>query len=187
VIFRQTELAGAFTVDLEPHRDERGFFARAFCREEFTRHGLRTEVAQANVAVSTRKGTLRGMHFQYPPHADAKLVRATRGAVLDIVVDLRPESPTFLRHAAVRLSADDRRSLYVPERFAHGYQTLEDDTEVSYQTSAAYAPDSEGGLSPFDPRLALPWPLPVSALSARDAGWRHLDEAEPEVRRRMTL
>ena len=187
MIFRETGLAGAFIVDLEPRADDRGFFARTFCQREFAARGLQAGVAQANVARSTRKGTLRGMHFQYPPDAEAKLVRATRGAALDIIVDLRPESPTFLRHTAVRLSADDHRALYVPERFAHGYQTLEDDTEVYYQASAFYAPESEGGLSPFDPRLALPWPLPVSALSARDTAWRHLEEAEPEVRRRMAL
>src|SRR5262245_30995067 len=134
-------LAGAYTVDIEPHRDDRGFFARTFCQHEFAKRGLRTTVAQANVAHSARKGTLRGMHFQYPPDPEAKLVRATRGAVLDIIVDLRPESPTFLSHVAVRLSAEDHRSLYVPERFAHGYQTLEDDTEVHYQASAFYAPE----------------------------------------------
>jgi dTDP-4-dehydrorhamnose 3,5-epimerase len=187
VIFEETRLGGAFLVDLEPRPDDRGFFARTFCQREFAARGLQAVVAQANVGYSRRKGTVRGMHFQFPPQGEAKLVRVTRGAVLDVIVDMRPESPTYLGHVAVTLSADDRRALYVPDRFAHGYQTLEDDTETCYQTSTFYAPEAEGGLAPLDPRLALPWPLPVSAISAKDAGWTLLDRAEAEVRRRMAL
>lgn len=187
MIFKETRLNGAFIVDVERREDDRGFFGRAFCQREFAEHGLRPVVAQANVGYSTRKGTLRGMHFQFPPHGEAKLVRVTRGAVLDIIVDMRPERPTYLEHFAVKLTADDHRALYVPDRFAHGYQTLEDGTETWYQTTEFYTPGTEGGLSPLDPRLALPWPLPVSAISSNDAGWKALAETEPEMRRRMSL
>ena len=187
MIFPETKLKGAFILDLERRDDERGFFARAFCQKEFADHGLKPVIAQANIAFNKRKGTLRGMHFQYPPHAESKLVRATRGAIVDIIVDLRPESPTYLQHVEVELSADNHRALYVPERFAHGYQALEDATETSYQVGEFYAPGTEGGLSPFDPRLGLKWPLPVSVISPKDAAWKHLDEVEGEVKRRMTV
>jgi dTDP-4-dehydrorhamnose 3,5-epimerase len=185
VIFTELKLKGAFILELERREDERGFFARAFCHNEFKQHGLKPVIAQANIAFNKRKGTLRGMHFQYPPHAETKLVRATRGAILDIIVDLRPESPTYLQHVAIELSADNHRALYVPERFAHGYQALEDATETSYHVGEFYAPCAEGGLSPFDPRLGLKWPLPVSVISPKDAAWKRLDEIEAEVKRRM--
>jgi len=187
VIFTELKLKGAFVVELERREDERGFFARAFCQTEFRQRGLKPVIAQANIAFNKRKGTLRGMHFQYPPHAETKLVRATRGAILDIIVDLRPESATYLQHVSLELSAENGRALYVPERFAHGYQALDDGTETSYQVGEFYAPGSEGGLSPFDPRLGLQWPLPVSAISPKDAAWSPLDEIESEVRRRMAL
>jgi dTDP-4-dehydrorhamnose 3,5-epimerase len=187
MIFTETKLTGAFILDLEPREDDRGFFARAFCQNEFRDHGLKPAIAQANIAFNKYGGTLRGMHFQFPPHAETKLVRATRGAILDIIVDLRPESPTYLEHVAVELTADNHRALYVPERFAHGYQALADETETSYQVGEFYAPGSEGGLSPFDPRLGLDWPLPVTVISPKDAAWKHLDEVEPEVNRRMSL
>jgi dTDP-4-dehydrorhamnose 3,5-epimerase len=186
VIFTETNLRGAFVIDLELREDNRGFFARAFCQHEFADHGLKPVIAQANIAFNKRKGTLRGMHFQFVPRPETKLVRATRGAILDIIVDLRPESPTYLQHVAVELSADNHRALYVPERFAHGYQALEDGTETSYQVGEFYAPGTEGGLSPFDPRLGLSWPLPVSEVSPKDAAWKHLGEVEAEVKRRMT-
>src|SRR4051812_10243802 len=187
MIFTETRLGGAFVLDIERREDSRGFFARAFCQREFADHGLKPVIAQANVAYNKTKGTVRGMHFQYPPHAETKLVRATRGAILDIIVDLRPESPTFLKSIAVELSADNHRALYVPERFAHGYQALEEGTETSYQVGEFYAPETEGGLSPFDPRLGLTWPLPVSVISPKDAAWKHLEEVEAEVKRRMTV
>ncbi|HEY5908644.1 MAG TPA: dTDP-4-dehydrorhamnose 3,5-epimerase [Vicinamibacteria bacterium] len=186
MIFTETALKGAFVIDLERREDNRGFFARTFCQKEFADHGLKPVIAQANVAFNRRKGTLRGMHFQYPPAPETKLVRATRGAILDIIVDLRPESPTYLQHVAVELSEENRRSLYVPERFAHGYQALEDGTETSYQVGEFYAPGTEGGLAPQDPRLGLQWPLPVTEISDKDARWPPLDEVEAEVRRRMT-
>jgi dTDP-4-dehydrorhamnose 3,5-epimerase len=187
VIFNETKLSGAFVIEIDARRDSRGFFARAFCQNEFADHGLKPVIAQANIAFNNRKGTLRGMHFQFPPAAETKLVRATRGAILDIIVDLRPESPTYLEHIAVELTADNHRALYVPERFAHGYQVLEDATETSYQVGEFYAPETEGGLLYSDPRLGLAWPLPVTEISPKDAAWKPLDEVEAEVRRRMTL
>ncbi len=183
--FQETRLAGAFVVELELRADSRGYFARAFCRRELEEHGLTPEVAQANLARTSRKGTVRGLHFQFPPHAEAKLVRATRGAVLDVAVDLRPESPTFLQHVAVELTANDQRALYVPERFAHGYQTLEDGTDILYLASVPYAPGFDGGLSPLDPRLGIAWPLPVVELSEKDAGAARLDQALDQLRLRM--
>jgi dTDP-4-dehydrorhamnose 3,5-epimerase len=184
--FTETKLDGAFVIDLERREDERGFFARAFCQHEFADHGLKPVIAQANVAFNRERGTLRGMHFQFPPAAETKLVRCTRGAILDIIVDLRPESTTYLEHVAVELSAENGRSLYVPERFAHGYQVLEDSTETSYQVGEFYAPEYEGGLHYLDPRLGLEWPLPVTAISPKDAEWAPLDEVEDELKRRMT-
>ena len=144
-------------------------------------------IAQANVAYNRVAGTLRGMHFQFPPAAETKVVRCTRGAILDIIVDLRPESPTYLQHVAVRLDEDNARSLYVPERFAHGYQTLVGGVETTYFVGEYYAPGAEGGLAYNDPRLALSWPLPVSAMSEKDAVWETLDVVEPELRRRMEV
>jgi dTDP-4-dehydrorhamnose 3,5-epimerase len=187
VIFTETKLKGAFVIDIERREDDRGFFARAFCQNEFAEHGLKPIIAQANVAFNRQKGTLRGMHFQFPPYPETKLVRATRGAILDIIVDLRPESPTWLQYVEVELTADNHRALYVPERFAHGYQALEDGTETSYQVGEFYAPGTEGGLSPFDPRLGLKWPLPVTAISPKDAAWKALDDIEAEVKQRMAL
>ncbi len=187
MIFEATKLAGAFIIDIEAHQDSRGFFARSFCQHEFTEHGLKPLIAQANIAFNNRKGTLRGMHFQFPPAAETKLVRATRGAILDIIVDLRPESPTYLEHTAVELTADNHRALYVPERFAHGYQVLEDRTETSYQVGEFYAPGAEGGLLYSDPELGLEWPLPVTEISPKDAAWRPLREVEPLLRAKMTV
>ena len=186
MIFTETRLKGAFVVDLERREDARGFFARAFCQREFAGHGLNPTVAQVNLSHNLRKGTVRGMHFQYPPHAEVKVVRACRGAILDVIVDLRPESPTFLQHVGVELSGESGRALYVPERFGHGYQSLHDGAEVLYLVSEFYTPASDGGLSPFDPRLGITWPLEVTEISAKDAGWKRLDEALDEVRRRMT-
>lgn len=186
MIFTETQLQGAFIVDLERREDDRGFFARVFCQHEFLAHGIEPLIAQANIAYNRRRGTLRGMHFQYPPAAETKLVRCTRGAILDMIVDLRPESPTYLAHVAVELSADDGRSLYVPQRFAHGYQVLDDGTETSYMVGEFYAPDLEGGLRYDDPRLGIAWPLPVREISEKDRVWPLLAEVEPDVRRRMT-
>src|SRR5436190_1930991 len=133
MLFTETKLKGAFIIDLERREDSRGFFARAFCQREFAAHGLEPTIAQANIAFTKKRGAIRGMHFQFPPAAETKLVRASRGAILDIIVDLRPESPTYLEHISVELTADNSRALYVPERFAHGYQTLAEATETTYQ------------------------------------------------------
>ena len=187
MIFTETKLKGAYILDLERREDSRGFFARAFCQDEFKKHGLKPIIAQANLAFNLKKGTVRGMHFQYPPKPETKLVRCTRGAILDIIVDLRPESPTYLQHVAVELSQDNFRALYVPERFAHGYQALRDETETSYQVGEFYAPETEGGLLFDDSKLALQWPLPVTVVSDKDRKFGRLAEIEPEVKRRMAL
>jgi dTDP-4-dehydrorhamnose 3,5-epimerase len=185
--FTETDLPGAFVIDLERREDERGFFARAFCQHEFEDHGLKPVIAQANLAYNHRTGTLRGMHFQIPPAAETKLVRATRGAILDIIVDLRPESATYLRHISVELTQDNHRSLYVPERFAHGYQVLADETETSYQVGEFYSPPHERALRYDDPRLGLEWPLPVTVVSEKDQVAPLLEEWEERLRLEMTL
>ena len=185
VIFTETKLGGAFVIDLERREDNRGFFARTFCQREFEEHGLKPVIAQANVAFTRRTGSVRGMHFQFPPTAETKLVRCTRGGILDVIVDLRPESPTYLEHVAVELTADNGRAIYVPERFAHGYQVLEDSTETSYQVGEFYTPGAEGGLRYDDPELGLTWPLPVTEMSDKDSAWAPLSEVEDELKRRM--
>jgi dTDP-4-dehydrorhamnose 3,5-epimerase len=187
MIFNELNLQGAFILDLERREDERGFFARAFCQNELTQHGLKPLIAQANVAYNHRKGTLRGMHFQVPPAAETKVVRCTRGAILDIIVDLRPESPTWLQHATVELSEDNHRALYVPERFAHGYQVLRDKTETSYQVGEFYSPQHERALNYDDPALGLAWPLPVTAISDKDKNAPPLATWEEQLRTEMTL
>ena len=186
MIFTETKLRDAFIIDVERREDSRGFFARVFCQHEFEAHGLKPLIAQANIAYTRKKGTIRGMHFQFPPSAESKLVRCTRGAILDIIVDLRPDSATHLEHIAVELSGLNSRALYVPERFAHGYQVLEDDTETSYQVGEFYTPGAEGGLLYNDPKLGLRWPLPISVISDKDRLWKPLSEQEDEVRRRMS-
>jgi len=186
MIFTETSLKGAFIIDIERREDSRGFFARGFCQHEFEDHGLKPIIAQANLAFNHCKGTLRGMHFQFPPSAETKLVRCTRGAILDIIVDLRPESSTYLQHVAVELNEDNSRALYVPERFAHGYQVLRDKTETSYQVGEFYTPGAEGGLLYSDPRLGLQWPLPVTVMSEKDQQWKTLDQQEAEIRQRMS-
>jgi len=187
MIFTETKLKGAYIIDLERREDSRGFFARVFCQKEFEAHALKPIIAQANVAFNIMKGTIRGMHFQFPPSPETKIVRVTRGAIVDIIVDLRPESPTYLQHIAVELNEDNGRALYVPERFAHGYQALRDKTETSYQVGEFYMPGVEGGLLHDDPKLGLKWPLPVSAISDKDRAWKLLEEIEPELKRRMSL
>lgn len=187
MIFTETALPGAYVIDLERHEDSRGYFARTFCQQEFAEHGLEPVIAQANVAFNTAAGTLRGMHFQFPPKPETKIVRCPRGAILDIIVDLRPESRTYLQSISVELNEENGRALYVPERFAHGYQTLVDATETSYQVGEFYAPETEGGLAYDDPQLGLTWPLPVAVISEKDAQWNPLRVVEPELRRRMTI
>jgi dTDP-4-dehydrorhamnose 3,5-epimerase len=175
VIFTETHLAGAFVIELERREDDRGFFARTFCQHEFAEHGLEPVIVQANVAFNKRRGTLRGMHFQYPPAAETKYVTCPRGGVLDVIVDLRPDSPTWLQHLSVELTAANRRGLLVPPLFAHGYQTLTDDAEVTYLVSEYFTPESERGVRYDDPAIGIRWPLPVAAISEKDAAWPLVD------------
>jgi dTDP-4-dehydrorhamnose 3,5-epimerase len=180
MIFAQTPLSGAYLIDIKRIEDERGFFARGFCQNEFTEHGLNPAVAQVNVAFNHRRGTVRGMHFQRAPWAEAKLVRCTRGAIFDVIVDLRPGSATRGRWFGVELTQDNRRMLYVPEDFAHGYQTLADDTEIYYQTSRVYAPQFAAGVRFDDPALAIAWPLPASVVSEQDRNWPEYAPSNPD-------
>lgn len=173
--FVETRLAGAFVVSVEPHQDERGAFARTYCAREFEAAGLSPTIAQASVSVNHSRGTLRGMHYQAAPAGEIKLVRCTAGAIFDVIVDLRPDSPTYLQHVAVELSADNRTALYIPELFAHGFITLRDDTEVFYQISEFYAPGHGRGLRYDDPALAIEWPEPVRVISDQDRAWPWLD------------
>jgi dTDP-4-dehydrorhamnose 3,5-epimerase len=187
MIFTETALKGAFIIDIEPREDSRGFFSRVFCQKEFEAHGLKPVIAQANIAFNKVKGTLRGMHFQFPPVAETKFVRCTRGGILDIIVDLRPESPTYLQHISVELTEDNYRALYVPERFAHGYQALRDKTETSYQVGEFYGPGCEGGLMYNDTALKLTWPLPISVISEKDNLWAPFAAQQAELKGRMSL
>jgi len=168
MIFKATPLAGVFVIEPERLGDDRGFFARTWCRKEFEAHGLNPDVVQCNVSWNARRGSVRGLHYQAVPHAEAKLVRCTRGAIWDVAVDLRPGSPTFKRWTAVELTAENHHALYVPEGCAHGFQTLADDSEVFYQMSAAHAPDAERGVRWNDPALAIRWPIETVTLSDRD-------------------
>jgi dTDP-4-dehydrorhamnose 3,5-epimerase len=168
MIFRETPLPGAWVLEPERIADERGFFARTWCRRDFEARGLDPSIAQCSVSFNHRRGTLRGLHFQVEPHAEVKLVRVTRGAVWDVIVDLRPGSPTFRQRFAVVLSAEAGHQLYIPKGMAHGFQTLEDATEVAYQISAFYAPEAARGYRWNDPAFAIPWPEPVTVISERD-------------------
>jgi dTDP-4-dehydrorhamnose 3,5-epimerase len=170
--FTPSPIAGVEVIDLEPRHDERGFFARAFCTEEVGRHGLATTVSQANLVRSGRRGTVRGMHYQLPPHAEAKYVRCVRGAVFDVAVDLRRSSSTFGYWFGVHLDADNGRMLHIPPGVAHGYQTLEEDSETLYLTSVPYAPDAERGVRWNDPVFGIEWPIAVPILTSdKDAQW----------------
>ena len=171
MIFRETALQGARIVELEPHKDERGRFARIWCREEFARAGIAVEIAQGNSSVNPTKGTVRGLHWQEAPHGEAKLVRCVRGAIYDVIVDIDPASPTYRRWIGVELSATSGRMLYVPPTCAHGFQTLEADTEVNYLVSAPYVPKVGRGLRYDDPALAITWPLPPRLVSEQDRSW----------------
>lgn len=181
-----TILSGSFVIDIEPHEDHRGFFARTFCSKEFDALGLSPKVAQTSIAFNRRKGTLRGLHFQFPPASETKLVRCTAGSILDVIVDLRPESPTFLTSVSVVLSSVNRRAMYIPKRFAHGYQVLEDDSEVVYQMDEFFHPELAQGLAYNDPLLGVDWPLPITAISEKDRNWPSLSVQLTDIRRRMT-
>jgi dTDP-4-dehydrorhamnose 3,5-epimerase len=171
LIFTETKLAGAFVIEVERHTDERGFFGRTFCQQEFEAHGLNAQVAQCNVSFNKRKGTLRGMHYQAAPFAEAKLVRCTAGSIYDVIIDLRPASATFKRHFAVELSAENHRMLYIPEDFAHGFQTLEDDTEVFYQMAQRYSAEHARGVRWNDPAFGIEWPKGERIIIERDQNY----------------
>jgi len=168
MIFIETKLRGAYIIDLQKLEDKRGFFARSFCQREFKAHGLNPDLVQCNVSYNTRKGTMRGMHYQAKPFEEAKLVRCTMGSIYDVIVDLRPDSSTFRGSVGLELSAHNRLALYVPEGFAHGFLTLEDGTEVFYQMSEFYAPDAARGFRFDDPTFAIDWPSEVHVISDRD-------------------
>ncbi len=177
MIFRETKLKGAYLIELEPHHDERGFFARSFCQEEFASRGLNPHVAQSSVSFNPRRGTLRGMHYQASPHEETKLIRCTRGAIFDVIIDLRRDSHTFKQYFAVELTAANRTMLYVPMGCAHGFQTLADDTEVFYQISTPYHQPSGRGVRWDDPAFAIKWPEVESRIiSARDRNYKLFGE-----------
>jgi dTDP-4-dehydrorhamnose 3,5-epimerase len=171
VKYTPTDVAGVTVVDIEPHRDNRGFFSRSFCADEFADYELISTVAQTNISYNYARGTLRGLHVQLPPYAEAKLVRCTRGALVDVAVDVRSDSRTYGKHVMVELSADNRRALFLPPYVAHGFQTLADNTEVIYQHSGRYAPAGEQGFRWDDPTFGIEWPLPVTVISDRDANY----------------
>ena len=171
MIFIETTLKDAWIVEPELRGDDRGFFARTMCAADFEARGLAFRFVQQNTSFSAHRGTLRGMHFQRGADAEAKFVRCIKGAIYDVIVDMRADSPTYGRHQGFELSEENRRHLYVPPGFAHSFQTLTDDVEVTYLVSAPYTPSAEGGLRYNDPALAIAWPLPVSVISDKDASW----------------
>ena len=185
--FEALSIHQAFLVRIEPHADERGFFARTFCAWEFGRAGLPTEAVQASVSFNTKRGTVRGMHFQWPPSREGTLVRCVRGSVFDVLLDLRPESPTYLRHVSVQLDEENRDAVFIPRGIAHGFQTLRDATEVLYQMTDLYAPDLAAGVRWNDPSFAIEWPMNDDiVISERDAHYMDFDRQafESELMRR---
>jgi dTDP-4-dehydrorhamnose 3,5-epimerase len=176
MIFTKTNLAGAFVIEIQRLEDERGFFARTFCQREFQEHGLNLNLAQCNISYNKVKGTLRGMHFQVVPHQEAKLVRCTQGAIRDVIIDLRPNSPTYLNHFLIDLTAEEHNALYVPEGFAHGFLTLEPDTYVFYQMSEFYAPGFSRGFRWNDPAFQIEWHDEIGMISERDANYPDYSE-----------
>ena len=169
MIFIETQLAGAYIIDVERYEDERGFFARTWSVEELAEHGLETALAQCSISYNHQAGTLRGMHYQAELYAEVKLVRCTAGAIYDAIIDLRRDSPTWKQWVAVELTAENRRMLYIPKGFAHGFQTLSEGSEVFYQISASYEPSAGRGVRWNDPAFSIEWPLPISVIAQRDA------------------
>lgn len=180
MIFTPTSLKDAFVIDLEPFPDERGFFARSWSASEFAENGLTSSLAECNISFNTKRGTLRGMHYQLAPFAQTKLVRCTRGSIYDVIIDLRGSSPTFKQWTGVELSAENHRMLYVPDGFAHGFQTLEDATEVFYQVSSGYAPEAARGVRWDDPAFGIRWPTQTTVINARDANYEDFSSASFE-------
>jgi dTDP-4-dehydrorhamnose 3,5-epimerase len=175
MIFTETALKGAFVIDLEPIRDERGLFARTWCRKEFEVNGLDVTWVQSSISVNSRSRTLRGMHYQASPNEEIKLVRCTMGAIYDVIVDLRPHSPTYCQHVAITLSAENHRAVYIPKEFAHGFLTLEDNSEVLYHMSEFYVPASARGFRWDDPAFDIKWPEPMLVMSEKDRTWPAFD------------
>ncbi len=169
--FIETKLNGAYVIEIQKLEDTRGFFARTWCKNEFERHGLISHLMQANISFSNKKGTLRGMHYQIAPNQESKLVRCTKGAIYDVIIDLRPNSLTYKQWLGTELTAENYKMLYVPESFAHGFQTLENDTEVIYQVSQFYAPQSERGVRYNDPAFGIKWPVDVQVITDKDNNW----------------
>lgn len=175
MLFSETPLRGAHVIELEKRGDERGFFARLFCQEEFASHGLATRIVQANNSASAHRGTLRGFHYQLAPKAEAKLVRCIRGALHDVIIDLRRDSPTFGRHFGAELTSENRRMLYVPKGFAHAFLTLEDATEVIYLVDEFYSPDRERGIRWNDPKFGIQWPIEPVVISEKDRSYPNFE------------
>jgi dTDP-4-dehydrorhamnose 3,5-epimerase len=175
MIFAETQINGVHVVELEPIRDDRGFFSRVWCRQEFADRGLNPDLVQCSISFNFRKGTLRGMHLQARPHREAKTVRCTNGAIYDVVIDLRRDSPTFMQWTAVELSAANRKMLYIPEGLAHGFLTLADNSEVFYQMSDYFAAESGRGVRWNDPHFRIHWPIPVEVISPKDQNWADFD------------
>ena len=187
MLFEPLSIPGAFRVISKPTGDERGWFARAFCERELAEHDVNFQVKQINQSYSERAGTVRGFHFQFPPHSENKFLRCVQGSLLDVLVDLRPESPTFLQTVQVELKAEDHLAVLIPERCSHALQTLTDGTEILYQVSSFYAPEAEFGLRWNDPQLGIHWPLEVSHISANDACWPLLSESLGRIQQGMSL
>lgn len=182
MLFTETELKGAFIIDLEMRKDDRGGFARTFCAREFEDHGIKPVFVQCNLSFNYKAGTLRGMHYQVAPACETKLVRCTQGAIYDVIIDMRPNSPTYMQHIGVELTAENHRALLVPEMFAHGYQALTDGAEVVYQVGEFYTPGYERGLRYDDPAFSIEWPMAVSVISDKDADWSLFDsDVNPEA------
>jgi dTDP-4-dehydrorhamnose 3,5-epimerase len=179
MIFTETRLKGAYIIDIEPRQDHRGFFARTWCEKEFAVHGLNTNLVQINTTLSGKAGTLRGLHYQIAPYEEVKVVRCTRGALYDVIIDLRPDSRTYRQWIGVELTADNRRMVYVPEGFAHGSQTLTENTELCYQASQFFVPDAARGVRFNDPAFDIQWPLPINAISEADQNWPGYLSFEP--------
>lgn len=179
MIFTETKLKGSFVVDVEPREDERGFFARSWCAEEFEKHGLSPRLAQCNISFNKKRGTLRGMHYQAAPFVEAKLVRCTMGAIYDVIIDLRPDSSTFKKWTSVELTAENRRALYIPEGFAHGFQTLTENTEVFYQMSEFYHPGCARGVRWDDPAFDVAWPVKAVVIFEKDMLYEFFNSLKP--------
>jgi dTDP-4-dehydrorhamnose 3,5-epimerase len=179
MIYHETRLRGAFLVDLDRKEDFRGYFARSFCAKEFEAHGLCARVAQANMSYNLKRGTIRGMHYQVPPAREPKFIRCIHGAIYDVIIDMRPDSPTYRQYLGVELSAENRRAIYVPDMFAHGHQALTDGAELYYLVGEFYTPGCERGVRYDDPAIGIRWPLPVTVVSDKDKSWPLLEPAPP--------